>query len=333
MSLELLSAGTQTTIQDSGRLGWREIGVSLAGAADAFSLALANAVLGNAESAAALELTWSGANLRAHASLVLALGGAGIHARVQANPVPLWRPLALRAGAVLSLGAITQGARCYVCVAGGLAGRRTLGSLGTDLVAGLGGLEGRALRAGDRIGIEAGASPHGPLLERAQAAPEGFALSDAWLAPPPHLPMPRIVVLRCLPGTHEVALDSASRTHLLEAEWEVGSECSRMGLKLTGPVLGHDAGELVSEPIAIGTVQLPPNGQPIVLGVEAQTVGGYPRIAHVIRADWPRIGQLRPGNRVRFVFVTQSEARSAWLEQVHWLARVREAVAQRNRRL
>jgi antagonist of KipI len=218
------------------------------------------------------------------------------------------------AGAVVEIGAIRGGARTYVAVAGGVDAALVLGSASTDLTAGIGGVDGRPLRKDDVLPI-GGASATG--------LPRGDTVAHGWVSEPPHLPIAAGARLRILPGAHA----AGSRETLCAREWRVSASASRMGLRLEGEGIPGTTPGLTSEPVATGTVQLPPDGQPIVLGVEAQTVGGYPRIAHVIAADWPVLGQLRPGDRVRFVPVGDVEAASALLSGRTWLARAAEAIA------
>jgi antagonist of KipI len=333
MSIDVLAGGTQTTVQDSGRVGQRALGVARSGAADATCFELANALVGNPPGAAALEFAWSGPRLRFSQPALIALTGAAMDARVDGTVVPPYRPVALAARSELQIGALTGGARGYLALAGGIDVAAVMGSAATDLVAGFGGVEGRPLRKGDRLHVASrtGREAADRLLAAAGNDRRGVCAASWWAQAPQHLPTPGIAVLRVLTGAHTAALERSSRNRLVESNWRVSQDTNRMGIRLEGPALALELSELVSEPIAIGTVQLPPNGAPIVLGVEAQTVGGYPRVAHVIAADWPRLGQLRPGDSVRFVWVEALAARAALDANRHYLARVCEAL--RGRRL
>lgn len=316
MSVRVLAAGMLTSLQDGGRHGLRHLGVGSAGAADPWSHALANLLAGNGVEAASLEITLSGPLLRFDAPARIALAGARIDARVEdphgnSARLPTGRPADLPAGSVLQLGACRGGARCYLAVSGGFAVPPVLGSLATDLRGGFGGMRGRALAVGDVL----------PLARRMPdvAAPR---IARWWVdTAPDDNPYPDI---RVLPGEAATTPPDA----LFAAPWKVDAASNRQGLRLRGPrVVAADVRERVSEPVFPGTVQLPPDGQPIVLLADAQTHGGYPRIAHAIRADWPRLAQLRPGDRLAFHPCTAAQARAALAAQQQRLARIALAVS------
>lgn len=312
MSLHVLSPGLLTTLQDAGRSGLRHLGVGNAGAADAWSHALANLLAGNALDTVALETTLSGPTLRFDAAVRIALCGAGIDAEVDGTPLPMARPIDLPAGSVLVLGACHGGARTYLAIAGGIAVPRVMDSASTDLRGGFGGIRGRALAAGDVLPLARGGARDATTLH-----------VPAWWvdAAPDDAPTG---LVRVLPGEGDAPFDA-----LCQARWRVDAASNRQGLRLRGGSLDVPGGERISEPVFPGTVQLPPDGQPIVLMADAQTHGGYPRIGHVIRADWPKLAQLRPGDGLSFVGCSQAEARAAWRAQRQRLARIRQALSAR----
>ncbi|HVI26749.1 MAG TPA: biotin-dependent carboxyltransferase family protein [Xanthomonadaceae bacterium] len=314
MSIEVLAPGPLSTVQDRGRAGWRHLGVGVAGALDPYAHALANLLVGNAPDAAALEITLAGPRLRFERAAEIALCGADIDARCDGAALPRARPLRLPAGSELALGACRMGARAYLAVAGGIAVEPVLGSRSTDLRGGFGGLQGRALRAGDLL----------PLGEAPRCDVDAIRIAPWWIDDAPDGD-PRGAI-RVLSGADATVPGDALYAH----GWKGAAASNRQGLRLEGAALEvADRGERVSAPVAPGTVQLPPDGQPIVLLADAQTHGGYPRIGHVIRADRPRLAQLRPGDRLRFAPCTQEEARLAWQTQQQALARLRLAIAQR----
>lgn len=311
MSIEIVTPGLQTTVQDLGRKGWLAVGVGQSGAADELSLRLGNHLLGNSEGAAGLEVTMRGPRLRFQRDSFFVLTGADIAAEIDGQDVPMRRPERAQAGAELALGACRSGARSYVCVAGGLDVPLRLGSRSTDVSGRLGGVSGRPLQRGDVLPLGTGArfGPEPRFSIRADAATQ--------------LPEHGDVTLRVTLGTHAAALDASSRAAFFSATWQITAEASRMGLRLAGDwKMGAALPELISEPIVPGTVQVPPSGQPIVLGVEAPTTGGYPRVAQVIAADLPLLGQLRPGDTLRFAEVAPQAARAAWRRQAELLDRI-----------
>lgn len=322
--LRVRHPGALTTVQDHGRSGYASAGVAAAGAVDRDTLALGNLVLGNTPEAAALEITLGAADFEVLTPCVVAVTGASCAVRVARRRVRLNTALSAPAGARIEIGPAEYGARAYLCVAGGVAVPLVLGSRATDLRAAMGGCAGRALRAGDTVHR----GPHSLRL----AALAGRAL-------PPDAARTRItdgdVSLRVLPGPHAQAhphdLDA-----LLAGTFTVDARSDRMGARLT-PVLAEArapdgsspavGGEVLTEGVPDGAVQLPPSGQPIVLLADHQTTGGYRVPAVVIGADLWRAAQLYPGARVRFVLTTAEDAiaarreRQAWLRQcAAWLA-------------
>ncbi|MBM3864936.1 MAG: 5-oxoprolinase subunit PxpB [Verrucomicrobia bacterium] len=278
-------AGALTTVQDLGRPGWRASGISPAGAADPFSLRIANLLVGNAEGEPALELTQTGPELEFPAGAVVAVAGAPI------DGLQWGRPVYLSAGARLRLGAARGGLRTYLACAGGFGLPEVLGGGGTDLRAGFGGSGGRALRAGDWLPLRSMEPPR---------CPARWHLDPRWRPT-----VEAAVELRVLLGP--AAADLPSWT---ERAFTVGARSDRMGLRLEGEAFARPPpGDLDSFPVIPGTVQLPPDGRPIVLLADAQTLGGYARLGHVISADLPRLGQLRPGDQLRFREVGIEEAR------------------------
>lgn len=315
MSIEVISPGLLTTVQDAGRIGQRHVGVGSAGAADAFSLAVANLLVGNPMDAAALEITLAGPTLRFARATRIALCGGMFEASIDGLPYPGQRAARLPAGATLSIGPCRQGCRAYLAVAGGIDVPRLMGSRSTDLRAGFGGHAGRALRRGDHLPVVGGAAHRGPMQ-----------IDPRWMNLLPDLDPDPMRPLRVLPGRDACAPPNA----LFTQPWTVTAASNRQGCRLSGrPLVLSDPGERVSEPVTPGTIQLPPDGQPIVLMAEAQTVGGYPRIGHVIDADLPRLAQRRPGDRMVFAPIDEAGAEAAAAAQAHRLARMAIAIQHR----
>lgn len=316
--IEVERAGALSTVQDAGRFGQRHLGVGAAGALDAFSATVANLLVGNAVDAALLECTLVGPTLRFTRAVRVALTGAPLDAEVDGVALPGWRPVELPAGSLLRLGACRRGVRSYVAVDGGIAVDMLLGSAATDLRAGFGGHAGRALRAGDRLTLAAAAHPFAHI-----------EIARWWIDPAPDLSFGDEQAVHVLPGHDE----TVPATALLHRRWRVSAQSDRQGLRLEGaPLQLADARDRVSEPVVPGTVQLPPDGTPIVLLAEAQTVGGYPRIGHVASADLPRLAQCRPGDGLRFMPIDPADARARWRAQAARLARIGLAIEAKTHR-
>jgi antagonist of KipI len=292
--------GLQTSVQDLGRPGYGPVGVSPSGAADAVSLRLANLLVGNPAAAAALEMTLLGGSYIFPEGAVVALAGADFGATLDGRPLETGVPHAVMPGAKLSLGQTRSGARCYLAIAGGVCVAPVLGSASTHLLSGLGGFKGRALQKGDvlEIGAPTKQLPRRTLTAKAQ---EAFR--------------PR-KTLRVTEGPQFDWFLDAGQHALWQNAFRVTEEADRMGLRLEGRVLAlRAAKEMISEGVSLGAVQVTPSGQAIILFVEQQTAGGYPKIANVIGADLFCIGQLRPRDEIGFARVTFAEARELWIEQ------------------
>jgi len=289
-----------TTVQDRGREGFGTLGVSPSGAADRVALRLGNALVGNPPGAAALEMTLTGGTFRFSDTVAVALTGADFGATLNGRPLGMWCTQHVDAGGQLQLAASRSGARCYLCVSGGIEVPLVMGSASTHLLSGLGGFQGRALKKGDVLSLGNGTPPARP-RRVAPGALEAFA--------------PR-KVLRITEGPQADAFSAEARTALRERVFTVSEASNRMGLRLEGPLLDPGAhGEMISEGVSLGAIQVTPAGQPIVLFVEQQTAGGYPKIANVISADMHSVGQLRPRDEVRFEVVSFATARDLWMEQ------------------
>jgi biotin-dependent carboxylase-like uncharacterized protein len=298
--IEIVDPGLLLSIQDGGRPGLAAEGVTRGGAADRHSLAVANALVGNPPDAAALEATLLGPVVRALVPVTLGIAGtmAGAVTGTGERAAP-GATVSLRAGDSLAMEPAT-GARGYLAVPGGIGVPPVLGSRSTALGAGFGGLEGRALRAGDRLAAAAD-----PTIAHAH-----------WPGTPAPDPVSPGSPLRVLPGPHAADLGPRAFDSLLATAWTVSPTSDRVGLRLEGdPIAAMAAAELTSHGVIAGTIQLPPDRRPIVLLVDHQPTGGYPVIAVVITADLDRLGQLAPGAAAWFEPTTQDQARAALEER------------------
>lgn len=287
--------GLLTTVQDLGRRGYQHLGIPVAGAADSFAIRVANLLVGNNETDACLECTLSGPTLRWSRDAVIAITGAEVEG------IPTWRPVRIAAGEVLNLSRFTHGCRAYVAVAGGIDVPSVLGSRSTYVRANLGGYQGRALKSGDHLTL-------GELRHQPPLAIRSIPVHHR----PSYSSSPS---LRVLHGPQADWLADAAWAELLSVQFSVSTQSDRMGLRLRSdrPLLPEKslvtAGkQLISEPTVAGSLQLPPDGHPILLLADCQTLGGYPKPATVISADLPLLAQLRPRDTVQFRLVSLQEA-------------------------
>jgi antagonist of KipI len=307
--IRVLKPGLQTTVQDLGRWGHQAFGVPVAGPMDTFSHRLANAVVGNASDAATLEITLLGPDLQFDATAWVAICGADFDVTADGQPVGLGVPTFLREGTRLHFGRRRAGARAYLAVAGGLQTPVVLGSRATHVVSGMGGVEGRALVAGDRVPFVAAA----PRQARRRA-------------PGVTLPTSGRARLRLLPGPQADWFHSSAVTVLTSVSFRISPRSNRMGFRLEGPPLARQReGEPISEPLAFGALQVPAAGEPILLMADRQTAGGYPKIAAVISADLPVAGQLAPGDFIEFRMCSRQEAAAALIARERALLRVADS--------
>lgn len=307
--LEVMEAGVAVTIQDRGRFGFRSIGVPVSGALDPVLLAAANRLLGNALDAAGLEILLRGPALRAlrgpvRVALAGEVGARLVRADGTTARVAPWQTASLLVGDAIQIGVVGRGV-AYVGITGGVAVPSQLGSRSTYRRAGLGGVRGRALAAGDELACEA--LRDDPRLEYCGT------VRLEWAAGP----------IRAIPGPQEEHFTPAALAAFFGMPFQVTREMDRMGMRLAGPRLTHSerGAEIVSDGVAPGAVQVPASGQPIVLLADCQTTGGYPKIATVIAADLPRLAHLRPGDEIRFCRASHAEAAAARQAQAEAFAR------------
>jgi len=291
MTITVIKPGLLSTIQSRPRIGLRHQGIPASGAADPLSLALANRLVGNVWDAPALEVALLGPTLRFERECGFAITGAVAAISLNGNVVEPHATLHASAGDELVVGAAEIGARVYIAFAGGLAAEEILGSTSTNLQAGFGGLQGRALQTGDELAVNYASAPE-------LITPDEFRLpvSSSW-------------AVRACAASETDQLDADSLEYLFNTNWTVDRRADRMGLRLAGAKLTVSSdGRMPSAGVIPGTIQCPEDGAPYVLSVDAGTVGGYPRIAQVARADRHLLGQLRPGDHVRLLRREPDEA-------------------------
>jgi antagonist of KipI len=309
---EVLKPGLLTTVQDLGRTGGQAHGIGVSGAMDAFALQVGNLLVGNARGDAALEVAMGGLRVRCLEDRLVAVCGADPGALADGRPVPAWKSVRVRKGQEIVFSFPRAGVWSYLAVEGGIAVEAVLGSKSTDSRAGLGGFKGRALAAGDAV--EAGA-PAG--------AGEGRALAAANV---PDYASPATVGV--IPGPQEEMFPEDAVRAFFSNPYEVTSQSDRMGYRLRGPALRpRDRADILSEAVAFGSIQVPADGQPIVLMADRQTTGGYAKIATVISTDLPRVAQVRPGGKLAFRAVELGWAQDRAAERERFLEAFRAGVS------
>lgn len=323
MNATVVRAGFLTSVQDLGRIGFRQFGVSVGGALDSHALRVANLLVGNAESAAGVEVTLGGLRLRFVDDRIVAWCGGEFDVRLGSMSVAAGHAALVRAGQELMFNQPKIGCRCWLGISGEIDVPIVLGSRSTDLRTNFGGFDGRALRDGDEIALGKN-SKHGQSLVdllREQRI-------SSWS--PPHewsSPAQREPILRVMRGSDWNRFNDVTIQRFTNEVFIVSPDSDRMGVRLEGIELkrNHDI-DLISEAVVPGTIQVPPGGKPIVLLGDCQTIGGYPKIAHVIGVDLPIAAQLRVGDRVRFCEVSLTEAHHLLAERERDLAEFRVGI-------
>jgi biotin-dependent carboxylase-like uncharacterized protein len=301
-------SGLLCTVQDAGRPGWRAFGMPVAGAMDRLALAAANLLAGNDPGAAAVELTLAGGTWRFETTALAALGGADLSATLDGSPLPPWCSFRAPAGSTLAFGAPRAGVRAYLAVRGGIDVPPVLGSRSTYTRAAVGGLEGRALRAGDRlpVGHLAGRGPPPLALEPGEVPPCGGSAR-----------------LRVLLGPQQDRFAEKGLASFVGTAWKVTPQNDRMGYRLDGPpVRLRGAADILTDPLVPGAVQVTGNGLPIAMMVDCHTTGGYAKIATIIGPDLRRLAQARAGDEIRFAACRQADAVAALRRERAWLERL-----------
>ncbi len=291
MSLVLLEAGLQTLLVDGGRTRWRSLGVPLGGAADRAALAIGNALVGNTAETLALEFTLLGPKLRAEQLIAACVFGAPFAITVNDRPMEVGSTFSLHQGDMLRIGSTPRGVHGYLCVAGGFIAQEWLNSRSSS----------EPFRVGARLECRS-----------SRCEPRSLGLSS-FQSRLTDSDTRSVQELRVIPGPQA---DWFLDARFFEQTYEVSSATNRMGVRLKGEAIVRRSGELLSEAVAPGAVQITNDGLPVILGVDGQTIGGYPKIAHVIRADLDLAAQLRPGDKVQFVPVSAEESLRATKERV-----------------
>ncbi|QDI91117.1 biotin-dependent carboxyltransferase family protein [Salicibibacter halophilus] len=316
MSLQVVKPGLFTTVQDLGRNGFLHQGVLESGAMDRISLRTANMIVGNDENDAVLELTLNGPEIKMEADCLITVTGGGIVPVINGTPFSLGVPIFIPAKSNLNFQPANHGSRAYLAVAGGIDVPVVMDSKSTYVRAGIGGLEGRSLDKGDRLHVGKKKEKAKKRLQSISEKASGKPLAEQWGANGPLLERSRKTI-RVFPGTHFDQFTSTSQKQFFQQSYTVSSRSDRMGYRLQSnePLKRRESTSLLSEPVAFGTVQVPSDGQPIVLMADRQTTGGYPRFAQVAAVDIGKIAQSRPNEPVSFEKITLEEAESLLIRQ------------------
>jgi len=295
------------SLVSGGRTGFRSLGIGPGGAMDQFAMRTSNFLVGN-DREAVIELGYSSAEILFRQDCVASVTGNGFFVEINEVVVPFWKPFKIKAGVVLKLKKNSAGAWTYLAVHGGWEAQEWLGSLTTNLSAGAGGFNGKALQKNDEVNIDKAEVQ----IDEIKILPWGIStieLNGVYSS---------VKEVRCIASVETNLLSQEAKEKITSQEFVVSNKSNRMGYRLHGPSLSlSEPMELISSPVDFGTIQLLPDGNLIVLMADHQTTGGYPRIASVIKADLPKLAQAMPGEKIRFKMISLTDAESEWrfLEQ------------------
>jgi len=329
MSITVLRPGLLTSIQDTGRYGFQKYGVIANGAMDVYSLKMANVLVGNKEAEAALEITLMGPMISANKDMLIAITGADLSPTVDGLPLPAWRPVLIKKGSIIKFGVPKFGCRAYLAVAGGFALEKLMHSKSTYLRGEIGGFKGRALQKEDILEIGEYSQHSMQLFSKLQNRDSAgsFVATDWFIDPQLFFPSSNETLIRVLPGRQYHYLTEKGKKELSEEVFQITPQSDRMGFRLSGPAMElQEKGDMLSEAVAFGTVQLPPNGNPIILLADRQTTGGYPKIAQVASVDLAYLAQRKPGETIRFRLITLDEAEQLYLAKERLWKQLKHAV-------
>lgn len=316
MGILFKKGGMLTTVQDEGRFGFQQYGVSPAGPMDTRAFHIANILVGNQMTESALEVTALGPEICFEEANVIAVTGADLTPCINGGEVPGWRALGVKRGDVLTFRGMRSGVRAYIAFAGGLDVPVVMGSKSTLMRNCLGGVEGRAVREGDRIGFEAPQEAL-PRMEQRQVTPVRHT--------------GREIVLRVIPGPQQDCFTTAGYRRFFWHGAVISQEFDRMGCRLQcDPIEHRGDGNIITDGIAFGAIQIPPNGQPIIMLADRQSTGGYPKIGTVASVDLPLLAQALPGYKVRFVEISVETAQLLYLREQEQLKRIGDLFADGN---
>lgn len=328
--LQINKDGLQTTVQDLGRIGFQKYGVIVSGVMDPFAHRLANLLVGNPETVPTIEITLMGPQLTFLEDCIFSLTGGDLSPSLNGNSIKMWRPIFAKKGCKLTFGKPLSGCRTYLAVAGGISVPEVMGSKSTYLRAGIGGSNGRTLKKGDVVQLGETSPNIKPFIDKlAQVESDSSFIQLDWTLMTQVIPKYKSEsIVRVTEGRQAKLFDEKSKDAFYQDAFKISSDSDRMGYRLNGQQLAlKEAKELVSEGVAFGSIQVPPDGQPIILMADRQTTGGYPKIGQVASVDLPKVSQLKPGESIRFEKITLEESQQLLLNERRLIAQLSKSIS------
>ena len=328
MSITILKPGMMSSLQDLGRWGFQQFGVPIGGAMDKVSATMANIICGNDENEAVIEMTLHGASFIFNEAAFCAIVGGGCKAYLGDDALPFNRLLWIPAFSTIRTTAHAQGCRSYLAVSGGFNVKKVLGSASTYIPSGIGGLEGRNLATGDMLSFKREQVLQASLSLK--LLPSGVGISQ-WHTADLVSEMSTVLIVHAIKGPEFDRFDSASQENIFTSEYAISSQSNRMGYRLEGKKFAlEQQTEMVSSAVTTGIVQITHEGNPIILMADAQTIGGYPRIARICAADIPLLAQTRPDVKIRFNEISEEDSTNRFKELSRKMKRLKSGIGMPN---
>ncbi|MEC3882395.1 biotin-dependent carboxyltransferase family protein [Halobacillus sp. HZG1] len=328
--ISVLKSGLMTTIQDLGRYGYQKDGVIVSGAMDHQAHRIANLLVGNSDEAATMEITLMGPVLEFQQDAFIAICGGNLTPMIDGDSVSTWKPLYIKKGSELRFGQPKKGFRCYLSISGGFQVEKVMGSSSTYLRANMGGFDGRILEKGDQLRFGVPGSQPQYSNEQLKPADKATSFKEAsWFVGPEFTNYTKNdQPIRVMQGREFDLFTEQSKEHFFKDAFKIDSKSDRMGYRLNGAALSlKNKKDIISEAVTFGTIQVPPDGNPILLLADHQTTGGYPKIGQVASVDLPRIAQMRPGEKINFTPITHEEAQRLLLEKENHFKQLQRGIA------
>ncbi len=328
MSISVLNPGLLTTIQDLGRIGYQKYGVIVSGAMDTYATRLSNIMVGNDENEAVLEITLIGPSLKLEKGTLFSLTGGNLSPTINEKRIPMGRPVYATRDCVLKFGSCIKGCRSYLAVAGGFDVPKIMGSKSTYLRAEFGGFNGRALKKDDVLSIGVKSSISNKIIKKMEDLKgNGDFVSSTWYMKNFMMQNPDSTVIRVFEDRQFNAVSEESINKFFNSKFNVENQSDRMGYRLSGEkIVLKEKLEMISEEVSAGTIQIPPDGNPIILLADRQTAGGYPKIAHVASVDIQKIVQLRPNDKITFKKITLKEAERLYFQREKDIVELKKSI-------
>lgn len=328
MSISVLNPGLLTTIQDLGRIGYQKYGVIVSGAMDTYALRLSNIMVGNEENEAVLEITLIGPSLKLEKGTLFSLTGGNLSPTINEKRIPMGRPIYVTRDCVLKFGSCIKGCRSYLAVAGGFDVPKVMGSKSTYLRAEFGGFNGRALKKDDVLSIGVKSSMSNKIIKKMEDIKgNGDFVSSVWYMKNFMMQNSEGTVIRVFEDRQFNAISEESINKFFNSKFNVDNKSDRMGYRLFGEKIElKEKLEMISEEVSVGTIQIPPDGNPIILLADRQTAGGYPKIAHVASVDIQKIVQLKPNDKITFKKITLNEAEQLYFQREKDIVELKKSI-------